>query len=147
MRGYDAFNRSLGAYRQKKARIYTRAEEKYNGKKVSESNRQRIFSRRQRSFLNAGCFSLPSGRQNFPEDLLAIASVFRSDRPAFQLPHGTANRPARHRVRTSRLCRAYGTSLPVCVSLGTFSITRPSNVGTSISPPSAAIAKLIGTSQ
>lgn len=40
-----------------KARIYTRAEEKYNGKKVSESNRQRIFSRRQRSFLNAGCFS------------------------------------------------------------------------------------------
>lgn len=27
----------------RKSRIYTRAEEKYNGKKISESNRQRIF--------------------------------------------------------------------------------------------------------
>lgn len=43
--------------RKKPGYTYTRAEEKYNGKKVSESNRQRIFSRRQRSFLNAGCFS------------------------------------------------------------------------------------------
>lgn len=147
MRGYDAFNRSLGAYRQKKARIYTRAEEKYNGKKISESNRQRIFSRRQRSFLNAGCFSLPSGRQNFPEDLLAIASVFRSDRPAFQPTTRHSKSPcAPPRTDFTPLPRIRN-SLPVCVSLGTFSITRPSNVGTSISPPSAAIAKLIGTSQ
>ncbi|ELY20883.1 hypothetical protein HALTITAN_2389 [Vreelandella titanicae BH1] len=37
-------------------------------------------------------------------------------------------------------------SLPVWVSGGIFSFTRPSSVGTSSSPPSAASTKLIGTS-
>ncbi|HFW1955480.1 TPA: hypothetical protein ACJXJQ_002926, partial [Salmonella enterica subsp. enterica serovar Typhimurium] len=43
MRGYDAFNRSLGAYRQKKARIYTRAEEKYNGKRLASQIVKEFF--------------------------------------------------------------------------------------------------------
>ena len=38
-------------------------------------------------------------------------------------------------------------TLPVCVSGGTLSITRPSSVGTSSSPPSAATTMVIGTSQ
>ena len=38
-------------------------------------------------------------------------------------------------------------TLPLCVSAGTFSFTRPSSVGTSNSPPSAASGNDIGTSQ
>ncbi len=74
-----------------KARIYTRAEEKYNGKKISESNRQRIFHAVKEAF-ERGLFSLPSGRQNFPEDLLAIASVFAQTDRRFN--HHTAQQIA-----------------------------------------------------
>ena len=91
--------------------------------------------------VSCGCLS--SIRRARP----AVPSGVRSDSPAFSTvtlqmrspgPGPRAGRTPFPRSLNSR---------PLWVSAGTFRLTRPSRVGTSMSPPSAAIANPIGTSQ
>ena len=97
-----------------------------------------------RSPSRSGCTSSPLMRRELLEQLaLPRASACAASRPRRE----PADRRGRSRAGRARPCPCRRKTLPDCVPAGIFIFTLPSSVGTSISVPSAACGKLIGTSQ